>query len=1383
MSDIVKFLSGKDDKKGNVTLDRGQVLFGITQIGPNTYRGSIYLDYFDPTANQIYRVNMSGSGGLYASGLKIKDKNNNSGSETTVAEVNGTATIPLPNYIGEKYFYSDEILSLTHKDASGNQLAKNLAAGTSYFHGGGILMINPNTINQEALIRILGSSGTVENTLELATRDLYTTSNDKAQIVARQYDKNNAILREAILLGTNGNTSFPGTVSAAGLTTTGDTSIGGALNVTGNVTSPKFIGDLQGNADTATDATNSLNDGDGKKISTTYLKLAGGTMTGDISFAATTFNTNPTDSKGIVWSGGSDGAKIFYRQTANDAGSLVLQVSDDGEEYIQFRHTKNGVIYLKPNTKEFYPDTTNTGSLGTSSYRWGKVLIGTADSYGSDTKGIYWKNGVPTAMTYSLSANVQTGAAGALSYYSTTTQIDAFPNTVGSGTKLWYLATGVPTASTSTVGGTAQPVYLSNGTITALTADKGSATQGVYLAKGVITPMTYSLNATLNSGTVNRLAYYSGANAVSSGANLYTNGSVLGVNTTSGSATPYGGTATNYAFNVSGNSYFFGTIEGSDTIKVNRNNAGGGLIVANSNAQYARMYVSTVGGAGNGSAVGATGTAILELGNSTATSSTSGAGKNNAQGLIILYGTSTGYGQLYFDNTYFRPDHDIYFTNNGGATSGWANGIRGLVGTNDYWRVGGGATDSNSGYMELATGDDANEPIYVRQYSGVFSTVNTTLTLLDASHNTIIPNALTVGTTTSQGANYKFYVNGTGYIQSAASNSTTRGLTINNGVLDIVNYGYILSIGNLNSSYTHFETTCSQFYFNKQIAVDGNLFPHTNNTRNLGTGSYKWANIYGVNGYFSALTSGTGDFTQTSMRHIDAALNAINTDHQLYIGYGSRTWTDMVRFYTSTGTAGTDTITGRTEWLRINSSGAYALTRFGVNGQSTSYNLYVNGTSYFSGYANVCKIYNSSNYGSSSSVTFNDLALSNGAACGMIYAATNNPTGGASWCHTWSQSWGNGSNANWVSQIALGTEIGAGMWYRCTSGSIVDRGWRRVLDNTYMNVNSGVKLTSAYSWISIAGTSSFTCPDGTAITQPDGANPMVLYSGAASGRDCGILYLSNDNAYIANSSDNGYTFGVFDTDITQDFSAEGNASLCVRSNGAGTFVRSRLGVNGINDGYNLYVNGSGYIGSVLTNSYHDFVVAGNEFNWVSDAGVDSMWFNYVSGTSRNQVATAINAYYFGNGKTAWNTTHIYAGAVHNAIWNDYAECREADTEEPGRVLFEKGDDTLGITNCRMQAFAGVSSDTYGVIQGETDTAKTPLAVAGRVLAYPYQDRNNYKPGDCVCAAPGGTVDIMTREEIINYPDRIVGIVSCVPTYEEWGTGKVKVNGRIWIKVK
>lgn len=155
----------------------------------------------------------------------------------------------------------------------------------------------------------------------------------------------------------------------------------------------------------------------------------------------------------------------------------------------------------------------------------------------------------------------------------------------------------------------------------------------------------------------------------------------------------------------------------------------------------------------------------------------------------------------------------------------------------------------------------------------------------------------------------------------------------------------------------------------------------------------------------------------------------------------------------------------------------------------------------------------------------------------------------------------------------------------------------------------------------------------------------------------------------------------------------------------------------------------------------------------------------------------------------WQRVWKVGDSITGAVWNDYAECRESNCEDFGYVLMENGDDTLSKTTERLSHFAGVSSDTWGFSQGETQRARTPIAVAGRVLAYPYQNRNNYKPGDCVCAAPGGTVDIMTREEVINWPDRIVGTVSCVPEYEEWGGGEnadrpsVKVNGRIWIKVK
>lgn len=66
-------------------------------------------------------------------------------------------------------------------------------------------------------------------------------------------------------------------------------------------------------------------------------------------------------------------------------------------------------------------------------------------------------------------------------------------------------------------------------------------------------------------------------------------------------------------------------------------------------------------------------------------------------------------------------------------------GIQGTVGDNDFWRIVGGATSSNNGYLEIATADDGTEPIYIRQYTGVFSSVKRTLTLLDDNGNTNIP--------------------------------------------------------------------------------------------------------------------------------------------------------------------------------------------------------------------------------------------------------------------------------------------------------------------------------------------------------------------------------------------------------------------------------------------------------------------------------------------------------------------------------------------------------------------------------------------------------------------------------------------------------------------
>ena len=146
---------------------------------------------------------------------------------------------------------------------------------------------------------------------------------------------------------------------------------------------------------------------------------------------------------------------------------------------------------------------------------------------------------------------------------------------------------------------------------------------------------------------------------------------------------------------------------------------------------------------------------------------------------------------------------------------------------------------------------------------------------------------------------------------------------------------------------------------------------------------------------------------------------------------------------------------------------------------------------------------------------------------------------------------------------------------------------------------------------------------------------------------------------------------------------------------------------------------------------------------------------------------------------------IYANHVYGAVWNDYAECRESNEFiNAGYVVKENGDDTLSLADGRLIYGCSIVSDTFGFMIGETDKAHTPIAVSGRVLAYPYENREVFRSniGCFVCSGPNGTVSLMDKEEVWNHPEAIIGQVSAVPDYEYWGNN-VKVNGRVWIKVR
>ena len=104
-----------------------------------------------------------------------------------------------------------------------------------------------------------------------------------------------------------------------------------------------------------------------------------------------------------------------------------------------------------------------------------------------------------------------------------------------------------------------------------------------------------------------------------------------------------------------------------------------------------------------------------------------------------------------------------------GTTS--AELVRGNMGDNDQARILVGATASNAGYLEIATADDGTEPIYVRQYTGVFSTLTRTATLLDGSGNTSFPGTVTAPT---------FSGALSGNATTATTLATARTLTIGN---------------------------------------------------------------------------------------------------------------------------------------------------------------------------------------------------------------------------------------------------------------------------------------------------------------------------------------------------------------------------------------------------------------------------------------------------------------------------------------------------------------------------------------------------------------------------------------------------------------------------
>jgi hypothetical protein len=122
---------------------------------------------------------------------------------------------------------------------------------------------------------------------------------------------------------------------------------------------------------------------------------------------------------------------------------------------------------------------------------------------------------------------------------------------------------------------------------------------------------------------------------------------------------------------------------------------------------------------------------------------------------VITANYNTDQSTLFWDGTLWNFADQVTIEDN---LTQIPKGVQGRIAGNDYWFVGGysiSGSSSNDGAMVIASGNNGDEPIYVRQYTGsgtpfpAGNTITRELTLLDASGNTVLPVSLQLNGSTS----------------------------------------------------------------------------------------------------------------------------------------------------------------------------------------------------------------------------------------------------------------------------------------------------------------------------------------------------------------------------------------------------------------------------------------------------------------------------------------------------------------------------------------------------------------------------------------------------------------------------------------------------------
>lgn len=220
----------------------------------------------------------------------------------------------------------------------------------------------------------------------------------------------------------------------------------------------------------------------------------------------------------------------------------------------------------------------------------------------------------------------------------------------------------IGTSATDSTGAKRKIVYTD-------ASSNGSSTQPIYInSNGKVTQTTYSLSATIDAGTTNRMAYYSGNNKIEDAGSIYASADSLTINGTSapinsGKFQVIGTSTMQNILPQATATYTLGSSTlGWKELNIDGTSAAGKIYLRNSETAYITAHIATAG------TTSVTGVAELILGNDINGSGTRIA--ENAQGRLKVYNAATTAAYYYADSWHGNGLSSYTFL---GATSSTAN--------------------------------------------------------------------------------------------------------------------------------------------------------------------------------------------------------------------------------------------------------------------------------------------------------------------------------------------------------------------------------------------------------------------------------------------------------------------------------------------------------------------------------------------------------------------------------------------------------------------------------------------------------------------------------------------------------------------------------------